>query len=168
MFDDPTLFTNTILRDLLAALGVHCVLIDSVWWDRSNMEDQPSLLGCDKGSLQPSSPFLKDHVKIVTEMDLLKNETMSDWNAPRLRDDQVWYAAMDAVCLYYLNVGMRVQWRNDQPHCTLLLHSSAVHRHCLPSTVPLHQHFPLSFTVSPFPILTYITYTLHSNKHLYH
>ncbi|KAF1760510.1 hypothetical protein GCK72_008759 [Caenorhabditis remanei] len=36
---------QTILRDLLAALGVHCVLIDSVWWDRSNMEDQPSLLG---------------------------------------------------------------------------------------------------------------------------
>ena len=61
-----------------------------------------------------STPSLKDHVTHVTGMEMLKTETMSDWNAPRLRDDQVWYAAMDAVSLHYLNVGERVNWASGK------------------------------------------------------
>ncbi|KAF1760951.1 hypothetical protein GCK72_009204 [Caenorhabditis remanei] len=40
-------------------------------------------------------------------MELLKTETMSDWNAPRLRDDQVWYAAMDATSLIAIQTKKR-------------------------------------------------------------
>ncbi|KAF1754596.1 hypothetical protein GCK72_021159 [Caenorhabditis remanei] len=75
---------------------------------------------CNKGDIQPhTSPSLKDHLFEAIGMRIHKTETMSNWGVLNLRRDQIWYAAMDSLCLHYLNVGERVEWRNERPHANI-------------------------------------------------
>ncbi|EFO93437.1 hypothetical protein CRE_23111 [Caenorhabditis remanei] len=44
-----------------------------------------------------------------------KSETMSNWCGAQLRDDQIQYAAMDAIVLHNINIGTALDWSYSPP-----------------------------------------------------
>ncbi|EFP13331.1 hypothetical protein CRE_12172 [Caenorhabditis remanei] len=67
----------------------------------SNIQRHPRL------SLQAAA----DQIRVP----ISKSETMSNWCGAQLRDDQIQYAAMDAIVLHNINIGTTLDWSYSPP-----------------------------------------------------
>ncbi|EFP00514.1 hypothetical protein CRE_21803 [Caenorhabditis remanei] len=71
-------------------------------------------IGCITSNIQ-RHPRLSLQAAVDRLRPISKTETMSNWCGPQLRDDQIQYAAMDAIVLHNLNIGTRLDWSFSPP-----------------------------------------------------